>query len=440
MPGEAVWPVPPLTTPASPGDGVAAEGLLDYEAVRLFVDRAGAVAPDLCLDDQAILDVAAIAHRLEGIPLAIELAAAWAKVLSVGDIARRLDDRFRLLVGGPRTAPARHQTLRAALDWSYESLPPEEAGVLRGLSVFAGGFGLRAAEAVCGPGDVLGALSSLFDKSLVLLDRTPQGARYRQLETVRQYAREELGTRGEDTDRRNRHLRWAVELAEAAELGLEGAGQDRWLDELDADHDNLRAALDWAARPDGGPETGARLAAALWRFWEIRGWLSEGRAGLATWVARDGLPPTLRARLLNAAGILAQRQRQRQRADAVARSSYEECLVVRRSLGEELGVASALHGLANVAYLEGDLEAATAGFRENLELGRRQGVGPLVAASLLNLGSSSRPCSCASGCRSARPVRAPSPSSARAWRSTSVWATGKGWRSPSRTWARPACG
>lgn len=398
VPGETIWSVPPLTAPGARDDAAAAEGLLDYEAVRLFVERAAVVAPDLHLDDRAIADVAAIAQRLEGIPLAIELAAAWAKVLSVGDIARRLDDRFRLLVGGPRTAPARHQTLRAALDWSYESLSPPDAAVLRRLSVFAGGCHLAAAEAVCLAGDdgyeidVLGALSSLFDKSLVLVDRRPDGARYRQLETVRQYAAERLAADDDEAACRARHLRWATELAESAESGLQSCEQDRWLDALDADHDNLRAALDWAAGTgtgparasglDAAPETGARLAAALWRFWEIRGWLSEGRAALSAWTTRDGLPAALRARVLNAAGVLAQRQRDW----VAARSWYEECLVVRRSLGEELGVASALHGLANMAYLEGDLDGATARFQENLDLARKLDVRPMVAASLLNLG------------------------------------------------------
>ena len=369
VPGETVWPVPPL---------------LDDEAVRLFVERAESVAPDLHLDDRALVEVAAIAHRLEGVPLAIELAAAWAKVLSVADIAQRLDDRFRLLVGGPRTAPARHQTLRAALDWSYESLPDSEAAVLRRLSVFAGGWDLAAAEAVCQDVDVdvLGALSSLFDKSLVLVDRRPDGTRYHQLETVRQYAAERLADGGEETGSRRRHLLWATELAESADLAMLGAEQEPWLRALDNHHDNIRAALDAAATIDGLAETGARLAAALWRFWEIRGWLSEGQASLSTWLGRDDLPAPLRARLLNAAGVLAQRSRD---YDA-ARASYQECLVIRRSLGEQLGVASAQHGLANVAYLEGDLDSARARFQENLDVARTIGSRPMVAASLLNLG------------------------------------------------------
>ena len=364
--GETVWPVPPLSAP---------------EAVRLFVERAGAAAPDAVLDDGVLADVALVVHRLDGIPLAIELAAAWAKVLSVTEIARRLDDRFGMLVGGPRTAPARHQTLRAALDWSYESLSAAEAAVFRRLSVFAGGFTLAAAEAVCGAGDVLGTLSALFDKSLVLVDRSRQPTRYRQLETVRQYAAEQLVACGEQEATRHDHLAWAVGLAESAAADLEGAGQAPALDAFEADHDNLRAALDWAAGGGSG-EAGGRLAAALWRFWEIRGWLAEGRAHLATWIGRDGLPPELRARLLNAAGILAQRHKDY----AAARGWYEECLVVRRSIGEPLGVASALHGLANVAYLEGDLDAARSGFEENLALARQLGVTTMTAASLLNLG------------------------------------------------------
>ena len=361
--GEAVWPVPPLTTP---------------EAVRLFVERAGAVAPGADLDPA---DVAAVVERLEGIPLAIELAAPWARVLSVADIGRRLDDRFAMLVGGPRTAPARHRTLRAALDWRYESLDAEEAAALRRLSVFAGGFTMEAAEAVCRSAGVLATLSGLFDKSLVLVDRSRRPTRYRQLETVRQYAAEQLAACGEEAAARDDHLRWARRLAEAAAADMEGAAQAPALDALDADHDNLRAALDWAATA-GATEAGSRLAGALWRFWEIHGWLAEGRSYLSTWLARDGVAPDLRARLLNAAGILAQRQKD----GAAARAMYEECLIVRRSIGEPLGVASALHGLANVAYLEGDLDAAQAGFQENLALARQLDVGPMTAASLLNLG------------------------------------------------------
>ncbi len=381
--GETIWPVPPLTAPSEHDADGAGEALLDYEAVRLFVERASAVAPELRLDDQTLADVAAVAARLEGIPLAIELAAAWAKVLSVAEIAQRLDDRFRLLVGGPRTAPARHQTLRAALDWSYESLSPDESAVLRRLSVFAGGCSLGGAESVCPAGvDVLDALSGLFDKSLVLVDRTRTTTRYRQLETVRQYAAERLVEAGEETASRNAHLRWAMLLAEAAEPRTQGPDQEQWLDALDAEHANLRAALDWAAGAGAAPETGARLAGALWRFWEIRGWLSEGRAVLSTWLERDDLTPSLRARLLIAAGILAQRQK-----DAgAARAWYEECVVIRRSLGEKLGEASALHGLANVAYLTDDLPTAAARFEENLEVARAINVRPMVAASLLNLG------------------------------------------------------
>ena len=255
--------------------------------------------------------------------------------------------------------------------------------MLRRLSVFAGGFSLGGAEAVCPAGvDVLDALSGLFDKSLVLVDRTRSTTRYRQLETVRQYAAEHLIEAGEEAATRNAHLRWAMQLAEAAEPRTQGPDQERWLETLDAEHDNLRAALDWAAGAGNAPETGARLAGALWRFWEIRGWLSEGRAVLSTWLDRDDLPPSLRARLLIAAGILAQRQKDA----AAARAWYEECVVIRRSLGEKLGEASALHGLANIAYLTDDLPTAAARFEENLEVARAIDVRPMVAASLMNLG------------------------------------------------------
>jgi predicted ATPase/DNA-binding SARP family transcriptional activator len=368
VPGETTWAVLPLPAP---------------DAARLFVDRARAVAPDVDLDSAAA-DVEVICARLDGIPLALELAAARTKVLSPAQIAERLGDHLGLLVGGPRAAPGRHQTLRAAIDWSFEALSAEERALFARLSVFAGGWTLDAAQAVGGGADdVLDPLGALVDKSLVAIDRRAGRPRYRMLETLRQYAAERLAEAGPGGTEatRTRHLAWAVELAEKAEAKLQGDEQAAWLEVLDEEHDNLRAALDWAAE-SGRVEDGLRLAAALVRFWEIRGYLRQGRARLEAFAAEPGGPPALRAKALNAAAVLAQRQ-----GDVSgARRSYQECLVVQRARDDRVGIATALHGLANLAVNDGDLVTARALFEENLAVARDVGAARMEAASLMNLG------------------------------------------------------
>ena len=380
VPGETTWRVPPLDAPLPADD---TETWLCSDAARLFVDRAGAAAPDLDLRPAAA-DVARICARLEGIPLAIELAAARTRVLSPGEIASRLDDHLRLLVGGPRVAPGRHQTLRAAIDWSFEALSPEQRTMFARLSVFAGGWGLDAAEAVCGeesPDEVVDSLAALVDKSLVTVDRHGGRQRYRMLETLRQYAAERLAEADETSAARTRHLTWAVDLAGAGEAKLHGEEQTSWLQVLDEEHDNLRAALDWAAEV-GRVEDGLRLAAGLVRFWEIRGYLGQGRARLEAFASAAGGSPAMRAKALNAAAILAQRQ-----GDvAGARRSYQESLVVQRARGDRLGEATALHGLANLAVSDGDLVTGRSLFEQNLAIARELGATRMEAASLMNLG------------------------------------------------------
>ncbi|MGH9278160.1 MAG: tetratricopeptide repeat protein, partial [Acidimicrobiales bacterium] len=363
VPGETTWAVPGLSPAAS---------------VQLFCDRARAAVPDLDIT-ASIPDIERICAQLEGIPLAIELAAARTRAFSVAEIAGRLDDRLRLLVGGPRAAPDRHQTLRAAVDWSFAALPGAEQSLFARLSVFAGGFTLAAAEAVGGEPDseILDGLSALVDKSLVTTDRV----RYRMLETLRQYAGEQLDAAGERITARDRHLAWALALAEAAESRLEGGEQARWLAVLDDEHDNVRAALDHAATLDH-LEEGLRLAASLVRFWEIRGFFGEGRARLEALAGREAAPPALRAKALNAAAVLAQRQGDY----SSARALYEESLVIRRALGDRLGAATALHGLANLAVAHKDLETARTLFEENLAIARELGLERMTAASLMNLG------------------------------------------------------
>ncbi len=292
--GETVWQVPPLSVPpalfhqGTPDAARAAEAA-QSEAVQLFVARVGAALPSFRLTDTNALPSADVCRRLDGLPLALELAAAWTRFLSVDDIARRVEDSLQLLTRGSPTAPPRQQTLRAALDWSYTLLSPPEQTLLQRLAVFAGGFSLEAAETVCaGPAlateEVLETLANLADKSLVVVMPSPGGqgpARYRLLETIRHYSHEKLAAGGEADSVHDRHLAWYLALAERAVPELKGRAAGEWLRRLELEHDNLRAALGWSqTRGDG--EAGLRLAAALHWFWERRGYFSEGRAWLRT--------------------------------------------------------------------------------------------------------------------------------------------------------------
>jgi len=300
VPGETLWRVPSLSLPA-PGQTLAAGELLHYEAIRLFEERASAVAPAFKIVPGNVASVAEICHRLDGIPLAIELAAARLKVLSIEQINARLKDRFRLLTGGSRTAMARQRTLEATVDWSYELLTETERQLMCRLSVFAGGWTIEAAEDVCsGNGiekeETLDLLSHLVDKSLVNVDErseckpdrahpsidedTAGNRRYRFLETVRQYARERLLRSGDAEWMRDRHYAFFFELAQRAEPELTRADQVAWLNRLEAEHDNLRCALDWSlATPENGDKA-LKLASALWWFWTKRGWFGEGQQWL----------------------------------------------------------------------------------------------------------------------------------------------------------------
>ena len=256
-----------------------------YEAIDLFCERARATLRTFAIADRDWPAIAEICRRLDGIPLAIELAAARTTVLTVQEIAARLDDAFRLLTGGSNMAPSRQQTLRATIDWSFDLLSQREQRLFEWLSVFSGGWTIEAAEAVCAEGDiasvdVLDLLTRLVDKSLVLVERgVAETARYRLLEVLRQYGQERLRKRGDERPAR-RHAEYFLELAERTESKLVEAGQRSWLEQLDREHDNLRAAArDFLDRRDlSGAE---RLFGALRNFWFYRGYLSEGRAWLA---------------------------------------------------------------------------------------------------------------------------------------------------------------
>ncbi len=375
VPGETTWRVPSLSAAG---------------ATALFTERALAARPDFAVTDDAAAALAQLCRRLDNIPLAIELAAARTSALSVEEIAARLDDRFRLLSGGARTAVPRQQTLRAMVDWTYDALSDPERRVFDRLAVFGSAFDLGAAEqVVAGDGvdraDVVEILSGLVNKSLVLVERPDAGhhSRYRLLETMRHYARERLAESGQATSVRSRHLARAVEIALAAEAGLDGADQAQVLDGLEANHDDLRVALAWGTS-GGDPEPALRLATALGRFWEVRGHLSEGRSWLEAALSAGGGGdlPSLRAVALNWAAVLAQHQGDY----AAARGLYEHSLALRRRLDDRLGTSAALVGLGNLAALQGRLGAARGQFEESLAIGRELEEPQVVAASLTNLG------------------------------------------------------
>ena len=284
VPGEAVWRVPPLAVPAE-SEALAPEAMLGFDAIRLFADRAAAVTPFQLTPENAGA-VGDICRRLDGVPLAIELAAARAKVLSVGQIRERLNDRFRLLAGGGRTTVARQRTLEATVDWSYELLADAERRLLARLSIFSGGWTLEAAEQVCGGSgsegaDILDLLSRLVDKSLVVvIDDAGSDRRYRLLETIRQYARDRLIQSGEIASLGRAHLDHFLALVREAQPKIVGAEQAAWLNRLDAEHDNLRAAIDWSLGDPARCEDGLILATSLWWFWTKRGYFSEGEQRL----------------------------------------------------------------------------------------------------------------------------------------------------------------
>jgi predicted ATPase/DNA-binding SARP family transcriptional activator/DNA-binding CsgD family transcriptional regulator len=352
--GEVSWLAPPLSGP-DPQQRPTVETLEGYESVRLFVERARYRDPSFVLTPRNARAVAQICRRLNGIPLAIELAAARVGVLSVEQIATRLGDSLRLLTAGSRTATPRHRTLRATLDWSYELLSEPERKLFGRLSAFAGGWTLEAAEVVGAKngieeGDVLDLLSRLVDKSLVVSGASPEaggGPRYRMLEPVRQYAQEKLEASGEAATIRQRHTEHYLELAETAEPELSGRNQPEWLYRLETEHDNLRAALGWSLQqPEVEPAL--RLAAALAMFWHTHGHLSEGRAWLERAIsASSTAAPRTRAKALNGAGWIAMFQGEYE----AARALFEKALALFRELKDEDGIVTSITNLGLVAVL-----------------------------------------------------------------------------------------
>ncbi|MCI0553195.1 MAG: tetratricopeptide repeat protein [Anaerolineae bacterium] len=432
--GEATFRVPSLSTPDA-RRLPSFETLTQYEAVRLFIERAEMALPGFTVTKDNAPAIAQICYRLDGIPLAIELAAARVQVLRIEQIAARLDNRFRLLTGGSRTALPRHQTLRSLIDWSYDLLPQPERALLGRLSVFAGGWSLEAAEAICigdgiEPDEVLDLLIQLVNKSLVNSDHAQSAeARYRLLETIRQYARDKLLEAGGGERIRDQHLEFFLKLAERAEPELRGPNQVTLLDMLENELDNLRAALEWAL--ECNIEKGLRLASSLMWLWHLRGHASEG----IEWLERalnvqakegdaDPLPRT-RAKALQMNGLLtvfqsnpggalplleeslklykelgpAGRQGMAyslwglgtvatyQGNTAKAKALSEESLALFRELGDKFGTTEALNTLGDIALTEGDYEQARKLWEESLAIKRERGDKDGIAFSLAQLGN-----------------------------------------------------
>lgn len=353
--GEQEIVVQPLTIPALTEPASVSE-LEEVESVSMFLQTARGHAPDFALTAQNAATIADICRRLDGLPLAIKLAASRLRVLSPSALLRLLDRRLRLLSAGPRDLPDRQRTLRDAIRWSYDLLPPQDRLRFRQISVFIGGFSITSAASVTqtSESETLNALTQLTDHHLVRPMSTPQGeARFRMLETVREFGVELLEESGELLAIRNAHASWCTELALTAATELTGTDQAAWLETLEIEHDNLRAALAWCIVES--PSNAARMAAALWRFWWIRGYVREGR----TWLRRvldlsDEVSPAERAAALYAAAELSEALSDS--PDAVA--LHKQALVIFEELKDDLGRAECLNGWGIAERTLGNLERA----------------------------------------------------------------------------------
>jgi predicted ATPase/DNA-binding CsgD family transcriptional regulator len=362
--GETTVVLPALELPAA-GERLPAAGLAEVEALRLLVDRAVAVAPGFAVTEDNCGAAGDICRRLDGLPLAIELAAVRLASMTPCDLLERLDDRFRLLAAGRRARPGRSQTLRATVDWSHELLGPDERVLWRRLSVFAGGFGLEAAEAVCaGAGlqreQIAGLIGRLVDSSILTMAHQGRHGRYRMLETVRLYGTERLRGAGEDRELARRHAAWYANLISPADRPWWGAPEQAdVLDLLDVEWANVEAALDFcagspAAAGPGLPELGLRMAADLWLYWGIRGRYQIGRRHLETFLALSPAPTGTRAMALWAFGMSAQATGDHEAALA----GFEEARRVSEQTGGDRELAYALFGLGAVRLRRGETELA----------------------------------------------------------------------------------
>lgn len=388
IPGEVVFVVPPLAAPDIGADPRAASpsDLEAYEAVQLFVDRARLVQPDFAIDQENAQAIGQICARLDGIPHAIELAAARIAVLSPDQVAERLDDCFQLLGVGSRTASPRHQTLRAVIDWSHDLLGYQEQVLLRRLAVFVGGWTLDAAEEICGEPDTLDLLSRLVDKSLVVAEPSDDsGMRYRLLETTRRYAREKLTAANEAETIQRRHRDWALTLVEGLVIGL-GTDVTPRLELVAAENDNVRTALEWSlARNETEPAL--RIVAAMKHFWKSEGLLTEGIEWCERAVATGFEASIARSQALSALSALAFFHGAMDRA----RSAADEGLIVAREVNDKRSLVLALSAVGrNSSLSERDYEIGTVAAEEGLQLARELGDRDSELVLLVNQGETAR--------------------------------------------------
>ena len=389
--GEQEFAVPPLALPDEPAGSRTALDYSRFEAVTLFVERARAIDPGFELTDQNALTVAEIARRLDGLPLALELAASRVRLLTPEAMLDRLDRALPLLAGGPRDVPARQRTLRGAIEWSYDLLPANMASLFRRLSVFAGGFGIDAVDAVCRPAelsvDALEGLDVLLDNALIRKATGILSAlRFDTLQTIREFGRERLAQEEAEAGVQRRHAEHFLALAERAAPELRGPRSERYLDLLELEHDNLRAALTWALEEDEGA-IALRLVGALWRFWHLRGHLTGGRR----WASQALVLPSAARRsaarvkaLIGEAGLAYW-----QTDPAAVRTATEDALEIAKELGDPENVAAATYNSAFWHPFEGDYAGAGAILRQALpmyrDLGDRLGIADtLFAISILD--------------------------------------------------------
>jgi len=376
IPGEVPYRVPSLKTP-SPADLQHLDHPMEIDSIRLFVERGSTSKPDFRLTRENAPSIAQICLRLDGIPLAIELAAARVKVLSTEQIASRLDDRFRLLTGGARTALPRQQTLRAMIDWSYSLLSESEKVLFRRLAVFTGGWTLEAAEFVCGE-DTLDLMAHLVDKSLVIGEESNGEVRYHRLETIRQYSRERFFETEEVEAIRDRHLAYSVQLSEEIERGLQGPGRKLWAQRSQAEQENLQTAVEWGL--DRDPESSLRIAASMifglsFGGYSIRGfsWLRDRMSAMGSTL--PGLPPALRAKSLNAMAFVSYSVGHGLDAYDYA----EQSIAYYRQLQDKRGLASALLIASLSLELSGKLDQAETFLKEALALAKSEENGFVIS-------------------------------------------------------------
>jgi predicted ATPase/class 3 adenylate cyclase len=381
--GEQEYPVPPLTLP-DPGRLPPVEMLERYEAVRLFAERARAVKPGFVLDGDAPA-VAEICARLDGLPLAIELAAARTRLLPPKAMLKRLGDRLKFLTGGARDLPGRQRTLRGAIDWSHDLLDEEDRHLFRRMSVFSGGRTLEAMEAICdaeGDLDVLAAVESLLEKSLLRQEEGSEDEpRFVMLETIHEYAREKLEDSGEAVQTRRLHAEYFLALAEEAEPEFVGPDQIAWMDRIEAEHDNMRAALSWCM--ERREEWALRLAGALEVFWIARCHFSEGRRWSEEALTKVEEVSPARAKVLQGSGFMAYREGDYEKA----RQSLEQSLALCRQSGDMKGEARSLCFLGEMATDLHDLKRASGLLAQSASISRRLGDEPDLAYTMNNLGA-----------------------------------------------------